>query len=88
MTTGTGSGIVSAGEKLDAVSKEYSEKKPSNGATRTLDDWLADGESEEEESEETSEEESSEEETDSGEEEESSTDEGDNDAHERQRLVT
>jgi hypothetical protein len=61
----------SAADKLDAAAENFSEKKAWNGNTRTLDEWLDDGESEAEESEETTEEEeSSEEETESEEDEE------------------
>jgi AP-3 complex subunit beta len=79
-TTSVGTTGGSAADKLDAAAENFSEKKPWNGNTRTLDEWLDDGENEEEESEETTEEEeTSEEETDSEEDEE--------DGDQRERLM-
>jgi AP-3 complex subunit beta len=68
---------VSAGDRLDAASKDKAPvPKPNGVGEKSLDDWLAEGEESEEETEEESEDEESEEETEEESEEEETDEEG------------
>jgi ABC-type Zn2+ transport system substrate-binding protein/surface adhesin len=87
--------LVPAGERLDSVIRETKSGSPSKtngvgavgGKEKTLDDWLAEGEGEEEESEDEESEEESEEEESSEEASEAEEEQSSDDDKEHDRLV-